>query len=338
MSAPSSAPRPGEIEAIEATAAVWLSLRDRGMSEEETAEFMRWLQQDPRHAEVFGELDRVWRQFNQAQGLRPREAAPRADLLAPRARSRRRLAVALAAAAAVALAFVGTARLTLDRPTAQTTVGAFRSLDLPDGSLVRLNTDSAVKVAYTDGERRVELVRGEAHFDVAKNPLRPFVVTAGPVAVRAVGTAFNVRRRTEQVEVLVTEGRVQVLDSRTETPALAPPPPLLGRGEQAVIPLQAETAAPPPVVVRALAEPELERVMAWQDRRLEFEDEELEAVVAEFNRYNRAQLVIADPALRSRRFSGAFRSDGFEAFVRLLEENFRVRVERDGDRLLLHGQ
>lgn len=347
-------PHKHDPEEIEATAAVWLSLRDRGMTESETAEFMRWLQQSPKHAEVFAELDAVWRDFNRTAALRPIGVAgavpAEPELLAPRPRmrARRRLAVAwnsLAAAAVLALAWIGWTGFSATRPTAETDVGAFQKLDLPDGSVVQLNTDSAIKVHFTERERRVELLRGEAHFDVAKNPARPFVVAANHVAVRAVGTAFNVRLRPDAVDVLVTEGKVQVNDAvKGDSLLTAKPeqtgPPLLVQGERVRVPLLAPTAENVPLPTAAISEVaavEMQRALAWQERRLEFDDWPLADVVAEFNRYNRTKLVIVDPTLNAKRFSGTFRADAYEPFVRLLEENFGVVSERNAQGIALRA-
>jgi transmembrane sensor len=325
---------PADPEAIEATAAVWLSLRDRGMNETETAEFMHWMQEHPRHAEVFGELDAVWRDFNRLSVARPvGTAQPTASLLEPRARPRHRgRLLATTFAAAAALAYVGARQYFNPPHTAVTEIGAFQKLDLPDGSVVQLNTDSAIDVRFTAGERRVNLVRGEAHFTVAHNPARPFIVSAGAVAVRAVGTAFNVRLRSTAVEVLVTEGKVQVNDTVKGRTLLAPQvgtdTPLLVAGERAVIPNLAPGPEPAPIPVAAIAPLEVERALAWQERRLEFEDTPLAEVVAEFNRYNQHKIVIDDPRLETMRFGGTFRADGYEPFVRLLESGFGVTAER----------
>ncbi len=335
-------------ELIEAEAAVWLSLRDRGLSEGETAEFMRWMQEDPRHAEVFAALDATWQDFNRLAAARPEGAGEGdADLLAPRLRSQRRspwIVGGLAAAAAVVLACVGVWQVLAPRPTAETDVGGFRELRLADGSVVQLNTDSAVRTRFTAEERRVELLRGEAFFDVASNPARPFIVSAGGVAVRAVGTAFNVRLRETAVEVLVTEGKVQVNDSVKGGNLLgvdaAGAPSLLVQGEMAVIPASAvaeiqEANRATPAVVALVAPVEVQRALAWQERRLEFEARPLGEVVAEFNRYNRTKLVIADPRLGAQKFSGSFRAEGYEPFVRLLEQSFGVAAVREGDDIVL---
>ncbi|MBI5769355.1 MAG: FecR domain-containing protein [Verrucomicrobia bacterium] len=356
MTPPADRPPPAEL--VEAAAAAWLSLRDRGMSPDETAAFLRWLQQHPRHAEVFAELDRTWRSLDRLSALpAPASASspPDADLLEPRPPPRRRLArrwVALGAAAAVALAYFGATGLRPPRQAVATEVGAFRKLDLPDGSVAQLNTDSALEFAFTAGERRVRVVRGEVFFAVAKDPARPFLVAAGPVVVRAVGTAFNVRHRPDAVEVLVTDGRVTLARAgdggqETKTAATATdlhsvtrplsPDNLISAGERATVPVAAARAAPPliPARVERVAAPAMQRALAWQERRLEFDAAPLAEVAGEFNRYNRQQLVITDAALAARRFSGVFRADSYGSFVRLLETDFGVTVEPRGDELLL---
>lgn len=264
---------------------------------------------------------------------------------------------ALAAAAAFALAWVGFQVFDGPRPTAETAVGAFQRLELADGSVVQLNTDSAVRVRFADDARRVELLRGEAYFSVAKDPTRPFTVNAGPVAVRAVGTAFNVRLRPEAVEVLVTKGKVAVRDMTNDrSPQITDPDSagtassgnsspvsgfLLGAGERALVPMPttqaAVTATPVSAVVEPVDEPAIERALAWQERRLEFDATPLAEVVAEFNRYNHHQLVIADPWLAGKQFGGAFRADAYEAFVNLLESSFGVVAEREDGRTVLHS-
>jgi transmembrane sensor len=335
--------RPVPVEIVEATAAAWLSLRDRGMSSAETAAFLRWLQQDPRHAEIFGELDRTWKNLDRLAAASTRR---RDDVQASPARRFRIGWIALGAAAALVLAFVGVRSSRSARQTVETEVGAFRKVDLPDGSVAQLNTDSALEIDYTTTERRVKVVRGEIFFSVAKDPAHPFLVSAGPIVVRAVGTAFDVRHRTDAVEVLVTEGQVRV-DDRVRVASVLPPsataePPLLKAGERAIVALDLDhsSAGPAPTVasVERVGAPAVQHALAWQERRLEFDAVPLGEVAREFNRYNRSQLVIDDAALAARRFSGVFRADGYEAFVRLLEIDFGVTVERRGQDLELHAR
>jgi transmembrane sensor len=335
-----------DADAIEAAAAVWISRRDGGMSEAETAAFIRWLQQDTRHAEVFAELDATWKSFNRLHLARPvGAAAPNPDLLAPRRRrSSRALWAAAALTAAAAVVFLALAWPRVPAPDALrqnlvTAVGVLQRTELPDGSIVQVNTDSEVAVQYTATERRVRLVRGEAHFTVAKNPDRPFIVSAGQVAVRAVGTAFNVRLRSSVVEVLVTEGRVQVNDSVQGGSLLMPQAgtdtPLLVEGERALIPTQAVTGRAA-AAVTPVAPAEVSRALAWQQRRLEFYDAPLREVVAEFNRYNTHQIVIDDSRLLEQRFTVAYRPDGWPELVRMLEGNkLGITAHREEDRTVL---
>lgn len=340
MNRPDDSPRahrPADDSVVETTAADWHARRDAGLTPEQERELARWLAADPRHADAFAELGRTWALLDGARAARPRDGSePDPALLVRPRRPRRRFwapAIGLAAAAAVACAVYlrGPSRPG-DRPAfvhqAATAIGGQETIPLPDGSTIRLNTHSAIDVSYASGARRVRLLRGEAHFTVAKDPLRPFVVMAGKIDVQAVGTAFNVRLRPEAVEVVVTAGRVKVDDRAAGRSLLQPrdsdAAPVLSAGERVV--LRAEGTQP--AAATALDPAGLERAIAWQDRRLEFSAVPLHEVVAEFNRYNRHQLVIADPQLAARKFGGIFRADGYEALVHLLEQDFGVTAQR----------
>jgi transmembrane sensor len=199
-------------------------------------------------------------------------------------------------------------------------------LTLADGSIVELNHDSKLEPAFVSAERRVRLVRGEAHFTVAKNPARPFVVEAGAVAVRAVGTAFDVRRGDAAVEVLVTEGRVQLERPAPAAGAPAPAPTPLAAGERAIV--DQSGAAP---AITAVSAGDIERALAWQGVMLKFSDLPLGEVVTEFNLRNPQQLLTADAETAQVLVGGTFRADNVEAFVRLLELSFGVTAERRAD-------
>jgi transmembrane sensor len=205
---------------------------------------------------------------------------------------------------------------------------------LDDGTRVELNRGAAITVQFTSAERRVRLDRGEAHFAVTKDATRPFVVNAGDIDVRAVGTAFNVRVDRAAVEVLVTEGIVQ-LDAEAGPPEAvgpandSPPVPLalLEARQRAVVSLAG--AGPPQIAT--LTKGEIERVLAWQHRLLDFTAAPLAEIIAEFNHRNVVQLVLLDPELASVRISASFRSDNIAGFVHLLEAGFEVRAERRGE-------
>ena len=197
----------------------------------------------------------------------------------------------------------------------------------------------------------MDLAAGEAHFTVAPNPARPFTVSAGGVAVRAVGTAFNVRLATTAVEVLVTEGKVSVAEmERAVPPALASSagrsrdernaptggptsgsPTFLTANERTVFTLPSAPSRAAPTVEK-IADDALREALSWQERKLVFTETPLRDVVAQFNRRNRLQLVIGDPSIAERPVGGTFAADNVEGFVRLLEGSGAITVER-GDEL-----
>lgn len=345
---PRSTTGDGVPNAVRETAALWFGRKERGFSAAEEREFAAWLAANEGNAQAFAELDATWRTLDCARSLRPR-GEPDPHLLAPRSSSKRIGATLLAAAAALAIGYVSWWRPTFGafHGSTVTQVGEAQALTLPDGSIVRLNTDSVVTVRYTAAVRQVTLERGEAYFTVARNRSRPFLVEAGPVAVRAVGTAFNVRLGTDDVDVLVTEGVVRVAGStRPVAPTLAAsrppdsdppaaPPgaePVVTAGQRVTIAASRPFAHEPPIQVPPL---EIERLLAWRQQRLQFVAEPMSAVVAQFNRYNRHRLVIADPRLAEVRFGGSFRPDAHDTMVRLLETNFGVIAERQEHQTLL---
>lgn len=350
--------RPSDEEAIEATAAAWLAQRDDGFSRNDMMEFARWRQADPRHEAAAARLEGAWASLQQLRDFRPEAAQhPDYDLLGGRAVRRRivrfpAVAAALAVAAGIAVALVWWSGTQRDREVAEqryaTTVHGYERVTLADGSMVELNSASEVAVQFFPTERRVRLRRGEAHFTVAKNPARPFWVEAGSVAVRAVGTAFNVRLGATNVEVLVTEGKVSVSEvERVDRNARAS-----GAGNRAERPGQRKTSAAAVLVanertVIATASPALpvvERVsaatvreaLAWQGTRLVFVDTPLIEAIAQFNRRNPLQLELADAGLGALPIGGSFRAENVDAFLRLLEAGGEVAVDRsDPARLVL---
>lgn len=340
---------------IEEAALAWFARCQRGLTAEQETAFQTWLTADPRHAELFNELDGTWALLGRAGSL-----APATMTLVPPTRARwlRPLVYwgfSVAAAVALTITYITWWRPAHYTGETATAIGALHIIHLPDGSVVTLNTDSAIATIFTPGERRVKLERGEAHFAVAKNAARPFIVEAGGVAVRAVGTAFNVHLEDKGVEVLVTEGKVRVDDAMSGKSLLAQPVdlnaaalpgmgnPVLASGQKVVVALP----APVPRVENHLAEAaatavsseEMQRKLAWQHRRMDFELATLGEIVADFNRYNTHKLIIGDPALAERRFGGSFRPDDQAGFVRILQENFGVTVrETDAATILYAGR
>ncbi len=331
-------------------AAAWVLRCDRGLGPGEQDEFSEWLAADPQHGAQLARHRRHWQRLDQLAQWRPEHGArPNRDLLAPPLRRRvlRFVPVSLALAAAAAIAFM----VSLRQPSTSHEMKAANIAGLAptssqrvldDGSVVELNRDASLSVAFTADERRVTLERGEAHFAVEKDAARPFIVRARGVDVRAVGTAFNVRVDRTAVEVLVTEGRVELDAQVASSPAaeaagetsLARPRVLrtLEARQRAVVSLEPEAPAPQ---VATLTASEIERVLAWQHRMLDFTGAPLLEIVAEFNRRNVVQLVVMDPELASLRVSATLRSDNIHGFVRLLEAGFGTRAEQRGESEIL---
>jgi transmembrane sensor len=336
-------------------AAAWLARCDRGLSAAEQVEFNRW-RRDPVNARRLAEIEGPFAALDRAVRLRPADGSrPDADLLRPKSLPRSRgkfwVASSLAAAAAVAilwLPFAGSRQA--DSAAAGPGIvvrHAPERLALPDGSTVDLRQGTRVDTDFTPAERRVRLAAGDAHFTVAKDPARPFIVTVGHVTVRAVGTAFTISATTAAVEVVVTEGRVRVDDAAGRNliePAAAandeaasapvtPHPPALDAGQRVVIPVGPGLLAPVPVTA---ATPEIiDRTAGWRSVWLEFGDMPLAQVVHEFNQHaaehQQPMLRIADATTGRVLVSGTFRTDGVDAFVRLLRSSFGISATPQAD-------
>lgn len=331
-------------DAIDDLAAEWIARRNGGLTAAEQAMLEAWLAADPRHAAAFNEFDAAWSALNQ-----PRHAGESGVVLHElgarrRRRSRSRktaafAAVGLAAAAAWVFAFVRPlGKEAVPEPIPATAVFRPERQTLPDGSVVELNAGAELDVAFTENKRGVTLLKGEALFTVAKNEI-PFVVSAGTVEVRAVGTAFSVRHEPKHVGVMVTSGRVAV--QRVIAPAApravesgkGPEPTYLNAGTRVVVAFD----APPTAALRVKSQSaaELAAALAWRGNRVEFTNTPLMEAVELFNRQNRIQLAIPDSALRARRITGIFWTDDPEAFVRLLESGLDLKSERVDDSVVL---
>jgi transmembrane sensor len=237
----------------------------------------------------------------------------------------------VAASLLVTLAGLWIAQTSGGPKTYRTSIGGFQRIVLEDQSAIELNTDSEVRIALSPQLRKIELVRGEASFEVAHDAARPFIVLAGNTAVRAVGTKFDVHRLDNSVEVTVDEGKVVIgtpslLEMKVDV--LPTTIPQLSAGQTA-------TASGSGVKLKNLPKNDLARKLAWQNQMLVFDGDSLADVVAQFNRYNERQLVIADPGLATLQIGGYFRPTNLDAFIDVLQSDFGVRVNPDGNRIAL---
>jgi transmembrane sensor len=323
---------------IEAEASGWLILLERDPAPAQKAEFEEWIAADARNRAAFVRLEKTWRHADVLRKLRPLDGAvdenlidkfgePGSIVITPK---KKNWLPWLAVAASFLVLTVGAVGwVTVSRSAWQvykTEQGGFQRISLQDGSTAFLNTNSEIRVKLTAERREVVLSRGEALFTVAHDTHRPFDVTAADTVVRAVGTAFSVRLRDQQqVDVIVTEGRV----------AIDPPDDSLDSKlpqQQVALPTLSTLAAGETVSVKArkmnvhkIAAEDMTRKLAWTQGRLWFDRVTLAEAVLEFNRYNRRQLVIDDPAIENLHIGGAFDATDLDSFVAALQ-SFGIRA------------
>lgn len=297
----------------ESEAARWAIRRDgRPLTPEDQAALDVWLAGDARREGALFRAEAVLTYLDRAQALREPDAAPRAPVQMTRRFALLGGGAGIAAAAAGVFGFI----LTTSRSAFSTAVGEVRRVPLADGSTATVNTASRITVALEAKRREIQVEDGEAWFEVAHDTKRPFVVEAGDVRVRAVGTAFSVRRHTDGVDVLVTEGTV-------ETWRVSAPQTMvrIEKGQRSFI----STEASP--IVAVAAAPEIERALAWRSGELALNGEPLSYAVEEFNRYNRTQIVVIDPAIGRTPIVGFFRTDQPAAFAAAVAAIAGGRIE-----------
>jgi transmembrane sensor len=318
--------RRSETARIESVAAGWVARKDGGMTASDRCEFERWLATDPRHAQAWARLNAAWSRFD-----RPQDCGATGYMLkdlAERATRRRRHRLTWSGVCAVCLLasglwWQGSKSASMPRPVPDSLVAEQR---LPDGSSVELNHEAEIAQEFSPSARRVVLLAGEAHFQVLPDAGRPFVVQAGHVEVRAVGTAFVVRLMPDNVEVVVTEGRVSVdVPEELEAPSRLAEVPA---GHRVVV---STGRTQPQVEVNDMTQQDFSERLAWRGSRLEFSGIPLSEAVTQFNTRNRAQLVVGDPYVGQLRISGIFRADNVDGFVRLLEGSFDIGVDHRTD-------
>ncbi len=258
-------------------------------------------------------------------------AADRATV--PRAR-RKLLAAASIAVALLSLPWlIDRATVLLSPATLRTEHGEQRVWRLPDGSVVHLNSGSEIHLRFSRTERVVDVERGQALFDVARDVNRAFRVTAGAADVIALGTSFDVYRKPGELTITVVEGKVLVKQPRHERLDIVAD----GGGESAVgaadiavtagnqVRLSARRSAASPVSV------DVARATAWTQQHIVFEQERLADVVQEFNRYGRMPMIVEGPALQDLRITGIFNAYDTDSFVNFLQRLDDVEVKTAAD-------
>lgn len=327
-------------ETIESEAAEWLAKVDGGnLTEQDRQELRSFLSRGPDHVKALQSYEMLWSDMDvllselpNLEADNPQQAASIFSLGRP----------GFSALASIVFLIIGLLLWGLD-PIGRlqiietsfysTGIGKQTFEKLSDGSTVHLNTNTVIEIDYSESARTVLLMRGEALFDVAHDPARPFVVLIGDSVVKAVGTKFVVRLTSESIFVTVSEGQVQLSkrDNVTE-------PDLAVQKQEVVLISEGQEAA----AHKKIAEPvlteigadALSRRLSWTDRQLVFKDESLEKVVAEVNRYMPGKIIIDDPELRNILINGRFKIGETDALLEAIEVAFDVEARRIDSRTI----
>jgi len=295
-------------QAIELRAAEWaVRLHARAFTAEEQVELDGWLAADARHQGALLRARAAWVDLDRLAALAGGHGRSRAALRSnPVSRSIPRLRVAAAGIAVLTCLSAGAWWLQSRSGAYISEVGEIRHVALPDGSHMTLDSATEARVHFDNTQREVELATGEGLFQVAKDPNRPFIVRAGSVSVRAVGTVFSVRTVDQRVDVVVTEGVVELSDGN-------------GMSDNTVRRVKANERATVmdtrQIDVQSLPATEAERQLAWRNGMLDFTGEALSDAIAEMNRHNRRHIIVDDTVLAIRPVVGLFRADDPDGFA-----------------------
>jgi transmembrane sensor len=332
-------------------ASLWIAKLDRTLTYEEQQQLKQWLQADPESRAIFLRMAALWDKMDRLALLS--EIFPHEKIQ----RSHHRLPI-FAAAASIAICVIGVTWSLMpgtQSPCAlwsakgdevvniidgnyETAVGDKSTIKLPDGSLLVLNTNSLIKVVYTNKQRLLILDRGEIHIDVAHDAERPLSVVAGKKIMQAVGTAFDVHLFDDKkVELIVTDGRVLVAErqeinqpkSINNIKRLSASAVSVSRGEKIILGAAQE-------VVAKIDATEMAAQLSWQQGNVVLRGETLEEAVSEFSRYNKMKVVIADENIR---IAGRFKTDDIESFLQGLSNNFPITYQKiDANKVVLHAR
>lgn len=350
----------------------WVNFREDDVDAAGKLRFNAWLKKSPEHIRAYMEVAALWSDIPQlaadieadvetvvayarSQGnvasIKPSSSArapETTEAVVARNRTRQRRSWAAIAAVIVACSVLIAWWQLSQTPLYETGIGEQRLFVLTDGSTVELTARSRLRVHMTQEERRIDLLAGQALFKVSKDPARPFIVTSQDVSVRAVGTQFDVHRRSSGTVVTVLEGRVSVAAKAVGTlpdgnerasgdiangsripsdPTQSAVPSLyLSAGEQLTVPEARQGSGAGTAQILQSRPVDATQIATWTERKLNFENEALANVVEEFNRYNRQQIVLADESLADLRISGVFAATKPASLLRFLDQQMQLAV------------
>jgi len=329
---------------IQVQASQWISKMDRGFNATENDAFIAWANQSDLHRETLFSFAALWDDLsvlNELSALFPINNQHK------KKKSSQTFITKIAMAASIVFVFIlGSNIYTNLLPDSKmneqqyteiknlsTVVGQQSRFSLSDGSIIQLNTNSLVKINFSQNKRLLTLVRGEARFDVAKDKTRPFTVTSGDKSFTALGTIFNVQKNSNQdMELVVTEGRVlitkanQLIDRIAkkiyQLPKEQLPGLLVTSGEKAIISQEI------PQKVQQVSLDQVQKDLAWQQGMLIFEGDSLASALAEVSRYTSTNFELVDSELAEIKIAGYFKAGDIVGLLQSLHSNFNINFEK----------
>lgn len=318
---------------IDDEASLWLVKLDNGnLSEQSRSAFKIWLSADERHlvalksmADIWNDLDEVLMMINDEDSSEDISLWP---ILTPVFKP-----ILLAASVSFLAVFIWLAMpLNVEKQSYATLVGQQMDATFEDGSIIHLNTNSSIETEFSDEKRIIKLIKGEALFDVAHDPNRPFIVYAGDRLVQAIGTKFVVHLESKNIQVTVTDGKVKMSKVALDTTlsdikelnsaTIKNDDIFIAKGEKVVT-----NSNQTPKLTHIKAE-NIERELSWLDGKLIFDNERLFDVIKEINRYDNIEIVLKDPSLHDIRISGRFDLGDNEALIEAIELSFNIKSQQ----------
>lgn len=334
-------------------ASVWLVKLESGLDDEQTAALKRWLS-TPLHRDTFLEMAALWDKMSVLDELA--DIVPHApesqetSATKPTSRWQRPFAIAASILMVGVLSYQGFNAMYPSEPSAEITQvaryllqastkpGEHKSINLEDGSTLWLNTNSQVNIAFTDSSRTIELISGELHIEVAKDKSRPLNVLAAGKAIQAVGTAFNVQYHRGDLELVVTEGVVEVASytlSKGASNSLLNPliqpqanPLTLVQGQKSLLSLPNST-------VESISQEDITNDLSWREGKIVFRGEALIDVIEEVSRYTDKTLVLGDAALANMQVAGLFNTNDVDALIATLADNLQISTDYTDSTIVL---
>lgn len=340
-------------ELILEKASLWISAIDRGLNIQEQEQFKLWMLQSTAHQNAVYELAQLWDDLSVLNEL---------SVLFPNKHSagiktKPAYVYGIAASIIAALMMYSYFLINIDSNFNQnlakvnytkiykTKVGEQATYVLPDGTIVQLNTNSSLEVAYSQGRRQLLLSRGEGRFNVAKDASRPFSVMAGDKSFTALGTVFNVQRNTSSdLELVVTEGKVMITDPSVAVNAddfkayqqadnsnheiRQINANIVISGEKAII----EQSVTKPIT--QLSVDDVQRDLAWQNGMLIFNGEQLVDALNEVSRYTATRFELSSDELARIKVAGVFKAGDVAGLLESLQNNFSIEHERLGEHVV----